>query len=69
MNKYKFPIYRDLSRQGRSFAYLTNLPKNVRLDALNSKELSFTLKDIRFIDLISVASGRVDSSLAYSILF
>lgn len=69
LNKFKFPIQRDLSRQARCFAYLYNIAKNIRLDALNSKELTFNAKDIRFIDLISVASGRLDPPLVYSILY
>lgn len=69
LSKFKFPIQRDLSKQARSFSVLYNIAKSVRLDALNSKELTFNTKDIRFIDLISVASGRLDPPLVYSILY
>ena len=69
LSKFKFPFQRDLSKQARCFSVLHNIAKSVRLDALNSKELTFNTKDIRFIDLISVASGRIDPPLVYSILY
>jgi hypothetical protein len=31
--------------------------------------MSITLNDIRFADLISVSSGRMDSALVYSIIY
>lgn len=69
LSKFKFPIQRDLSKQARCFAFMYNIARSVRLDALNSKELTFNTKDIRFIDLIGVASGRLDPPLVYSILY
>lgn len=53
----------------RSLVCAGNIPKSVRLDLLSSSEMSISMKDIRFIDLMSVSSGRLDPQLIYSILY
>lgn len=68
IDAYKFPIFRDLSRLGRSLANNSNITKNGRLDVLVSGEMNFNGNDIRFNDLMSVSSGRLDHSLVYSVL-
>jgi hypothetical protein len=69
LQRFKIQIYRELSLIGRTLVFKTNIPKSVRLDVLNSNEMSVNLKDIRFADLISISSGRLDPSLVYSILY
>lgn len=45
-----------------------NVLRSARLDIIISGELSFNGSDIRFKDLLSVASGRLDHTLVYSVL-
>jgi hypothetical protein len=69
MQRYKVHIYRELSQLARTLITNTNIAKSVRLDVLSSAELSISAKDIRFGDLISIGSGRLDPPLVYAILF
>lgn len=69
MQRYKVPIYREISQLARNLVLNSNISKSVRLDVLNSAELSISVKDIRFGDLIGIGSGRLDPPLVYAILY
>ena len=66
--KIKFPIFRDLSKLGRDLIRNRKIANNVKLDLLNSNELTFKSSDIRFLDILSVCTGRLDYKLVYSII-
>ena len=58
ITKFRFPTVRELSRIGRKFARDHHYKQPSRLDVINSNEMSFSVGDINFLDLLSVASGR-----------
>jgi hypothetical protein len=44
------------------------IPKSVRLDFLNSNEMSLNQNSLNFVDLMGVSSGRFNSELVNDIL-
>lgn len=61
----KFPILRDLSRVGRNFMNERKAARHNRIDYIHSNEMTVNYGDIRFEDLLSMASGRFDAEIAY----
>ena len=68
LEKINFPIFRDLSKLGRDLIRNHAVPHSVRLDLLNSNELTFKANDIRILDLFGVCAGRLSSKLVYNII-
>ena len=53
---------------GRDLIRNRNVANSTRLDLLNSNELTFKSSDIRFLDILSVCTGRLDYKLVFSII-
>lgn len=68
MNRYKIPIMREISKQSRNFVMNVTMPKSMRLELLNSNELTFNQNNLRFVDLLGVSSGRLNPILVYDVL-
>jgi len=61
MEHFRVPIFRDLSRMGRSVCFRNcKISKNARLDLVLSSDLTIKLNDIRFSDLTGISSGRIN---------
>lgn len=66
MEKVKFPTLRDLSQLGRKLAKGRLMDNNTLLSLILSSETVVKPADLRFEDLLGVASGRFTTELAYS---
>ena len=62
----RISFLRDISRLSRSFVLSKDLSSTASIAFVNSAEITVKVRDIRFVDLMNISSGRFSAEMAYT---